>query len=942
MDGKADLALKGTVTPLSGAFDLNILGNTQNVRMGISQADALMQGNTQLTMQVQRDETGTFLRDILLRNDALSFVGAAELRTEDSDVTGQFQLNDVALVVPQYNGPVTARATAQQDAQGWRIDATTDGPYGAVLSAKGLATGPNAALSFRADVPNIEPMAKPFVRELNGKLDGPVKIAGTLRQSPEGWQVETEGSGPFRSSVALNGLVTPKIDMEFDVAMPSVTPLAAQLVGPLAATGRVLQTQNGFEIETNVAGPYDVTADISGPLTPALDLAYALRLPELEPLVPQVSGPLSATGRLQQTEAGFVLQSDARGPYQSNVKVNGALTPAIDVRFEAALPNLRPLVPQANGAASAQGRLRQTDKGFFIDTTASGPAGARAAVEGLATGPNMQLTFDASVEDVNPFVSGVSGPLSAKGVVRQTPSGIVVNTNATGPYATRANLQGVVTGPEATLDFTLAMPNIGVLVDKVNGPLDLRGTARKEGTAWRLNTNADGPSGTQATVAGLVNENGTLALSINGTAPLGLSRPFIAPRNLQGQARFDLTVSGPPALSSLEGRIQTSNASLSAPNLRFALTDITGSVDLGRNRANLDVTGNASNGGRLRAGGGVTLTPSLPADISLALEDIVLIDPRLYRTSVSGAIRVSGPLTGGAQVSGTVNVGETNVNVPSTGLTSIGEIPHITHVGAGPGVTTTRRKAGLTGTEAGSAPSGGSSGPGYGLDLRVNAPNRIFVRGRGLDAELGGGLSLTGSTNRVISAGRFELIRGRLDILGKRFNLEEGAIDFQGDLVPFLRFVSATDTEAGEVRVIVEGPADAPEVSFESTPAGPQDEVLSQLLFGRNIAEISAFQALQLASAVATLAGRGGNGIISNLREGFGLDDLDVTTTEDGATALRLGKYLSENVYTDVTATSDGEAEVSLNLDIRPNLTGKATLGSDGESSIGVFFEKDY
>ena len=152
----------------------------------------------------------------------------------------------------------------------------------------------------------------------------------------------------------------------------------------------------------------------------------------------------------------------------------------------------------------------------------------------------------------------------------------------------------------------------------------------------------------------------------------------------------------------------------------------------------------------------------------------------------------------------------------------------------------------------------------------------------------------------------------------------------------------AQETNAGEVRVIVEGPADAPVVTFESTPEAPQDEVLAQLLFGRKISEISAFQALQLASAVATLAGRGGGGIISNLREGFGLDDLDVTTTDSGATALRLGKYLTDNVYSDVTATSDGTAEVSLNLDISPSLKGKATLGSDGNSSIGLFFQNDY
>jgi translocation and assembly module TamB len=192
----------------------------------------------------------------------------------------------------------------------------------------------------------------------------------------------------------------------------------------------------------------------------------------------------------------------------------------VDVRFDASLPNVNPLVSQLNGAASAQGRLRQNEQGFFIDTTASGPYGARANVEGLATGPDMQLTFDASMPNVNPLAPGVSGPLAAKGVLRQTPTGIAVDTNATGPYASRGSVRGVVTGSDAAVEYTLALPNIGVLVDRVNGPLDLRGTAHKEGTAWRLNTNADGPSGTQATVGGLVKGDGTLALDINGSAPL--------------------------------------------------------------------------------------------------------------------------------------------------------------------------------------------------------------------------------------------------------------------------------------------------------------------------------------------------------------------------------------------------------------------------------------
>ena len=815
LDGGVKLALKGQVTPLSGAFDLTASGQTLDLKVGNVQADAVLQGLTQVTVTANRDETGTYLRDLALENAALSLTGMGQLHSRNSRVRAKARFADVALVAPQYTGPITVDATAIQDASGWSIDAVTVGPYGAALTAKGLATGKNARLDFTADVP------------------------------------------------------------------------------------------------------------------------------DMASFVADVRGPLKARGNVQQTSNGWRIQTSANGPYRIKASVDGLVTPSVDVVFELSAPDLQPLVPQLRGPLQAQGNLKQTDKGFLIKTSARGPYGATGRVEGVATGPEMALSFDLNLPNVAPLLPSVSGPFSASGVLRQLSKGIAINTKARGPYASRGSLDGVITGPSAAVDFDVHLPDIGQVVDKVNGPLSVLGNARKLGAAWQLTTAADGPAGTQVQVDGLVNTGGALDLDISGSAPLGLSRPFIAPRNLQGQAQFDLSIDGPAALSSLSGTVQTRNATLSAPNLRVALDNIAATVRLGRNRADVELQANAVNGGQLRVGGGVILTPSLPADFQISLQDLVLSDPRLYRTSVNGALRLAGPVSGGAQISGQIEVGETTVNVPSTGLTSFGEIPQITHLGDRADVKATRRKAGLLGDTSGGDPSA-TAGPGFGLNLNVRAPRRIFVRGRGLDAELGGGLRLTGTTNQIISAGRFDLLRGRLDILGKRFDLTEGAIQFQGDLVPYLRFVSTTSTKAGQVSVVVEGPADAPEVTFTSSPPAPQDEVLAELLFGRKISDISAFQALQLANAVATLAGRGGGGIISNLRDGFGLDDLDVTTSDSGATEVRVGKYLSEKVYTDAAAASDGTGEVSLNIDITPNLKGKAVLGSDGNTGIGLFFEKDY
>jgi translocation and assembly module TamB len=172
--------------------------------------------------------------------------------------------------------------------------------------------------------------------------------------------------------------------------------------------------------------------------------------------------------------------------------------------------------------------------------------------------------------------------------------------------------------------------------------------------------------------------------------------------------------------------------------------------------------------------------------------------------------------------------------------------------------------------------------------------------------------------------------------------LDEGIIQLQGDFDPFLRFVATTGTSVGSASVIVEGSASDPQVRFESTPESPQDEVLSQIFFGRDVSQISALQALQLASAVATLAGRGGEGIISKFRRGFDLDDLDITTDEEGNAGLRLGKYISDNVYTDVTIGTQNNAEVTLNIDLTPSIKATGKLGSDGDTSLGIYFLRDY
>ena len=160
-------------------------------------------------------------------------------------------------------------------------------------------------------------------------------------------------------------------------------------------------------------------------------------------------------------------------------------------------------------------------------------------------------------------------------------------------------------------------------------------------------------------------------------------------------------------------------------------------------------------------------------------------------------------------------------------------------------------------------------------------------------SRLGGSFVCKGGLDDLRPLGGFELRRGRFLVVGQRITFDEGIVTLEGNLDPRLNMVARTEAENGTiVTVTVGGRASDPQITFSAEPELPQDEALALLIFDRNLSELSAFQVAQLAAAVATLTGSGGNGVFDTLRRGVDLDNLDVTTAEDGSVGVAAGKYL--------------------------------------------------
>lgn len=454
----------------------------------------------------------------------------------------------------------------------------------------------------------------------------------------------------------------------------------------------------------------------------------------------------------------------------------------------------------------------------------------------------------------------------------------------------------------------------------------------------------DGPRGLNVTASGKVPFSGQgLGVNVNGSVPLALANRFLADRGAQANGTLTLTasVSGGFNRPQLRGMFSTNGATFIDPdtNVRLNNINVMGSMD-GETITLRQVNAALGSGGSVSASGTISTNAeaNFPANIEIKLDRARYADGKLVVATVNGGITINGPLMRDPLISGRIDVDRAEISVPENLGGGAAYVP-VRHKNTPKNVQVTLDRARVE-TRRSRVPTPTARPTVPRLDVLINAPNQIFVRGRGLDTELGGRLRLTGPVTDIKPVGSFDMIRGRIGILGQRITFDEGHVTLVGDLNPQLNFVARSEGNEITAIVTVTGTVDNLDIKFSSTPELPQDEVLAQLIFKRSIGELSAFQIAQLAAAAAELAGGSNNSLMNKLRAGTGLDDLDVVTDEKGQTAVRAGRYIRDNIYLGVEAGSGGSTKGTINLDITRNLKAKGALGAEGDSSGGIFYEK--
>ena len=226
-------------------------------------------------------------------------------------------------------------------------------------------------------------------------------------------------------------------------------------------------------------------------------------------------------------------------------------------------------------------------------------------------------------------------------------------------------------------------------------------------------------------------------------------------------------------------------------------------------------------------------------------------------------------------------------------------------------------------------------------------PDRIDVRGMGLESEWGADVRLRGDTANPQIFGSADLVRGGYEFAGKRFDLTRGKIRFIGEVPvdPRLDIVAEGDANGVSAKIAISGSALKPQIAFSSTPALPEEELLSRMLFGSSITQISAPEAVQLASALAALRGGGGLDPINKLRSAIGLDRLRILSADASigrSTAIAVGKYIGRRIFVELITDGRGYSATSAEFRITRWLVLLGTISTIGDESINLKASKDY
>ncbi|MDB5695242.1 MAG: hypothetical protein JWN21_785, partial [Sphingomonas bacterium] len=422
----------------------------------------------------------------------------------------------------------------------------------------------------------------------------------------------------------------------------------------------------------------------------------------------------------------------------------------------------------------------------------------------------------------------------------------------------------------------------------------------------------------------------------NGPSAVLFSLAALPNQSLQGPIAVAADFSGTASAPRLNGLIRADNLTYDNETFGTRLSRMRLAGRFTNDRLEITQLNARAGDGTVEASGSIGLASDagFPIDFRAKLDNAQLAKSEALAARTSGNIRITNGRNGGL-IEGELTVPNARYQIIRQGQA---EVPELTGV---------RRKTDIRPARFSDRPAREPMGA-FRLNLRVSAPNQIFVSGMGLESEWEMDLRLGGTSALPVITGGLDVVKGEYSFAGKRFVVTRGRVRLRGGALtdPDIDILATTTTNGISAQIAITGTGLRPRIAFTSTPTLPQDEVLSRLLFGTSPANLSAIEAIQLAAALNGLRGSGGGlNPLGKLRSATGFDRLRIVSgSETGGkgTALAAGKYITDDIYVEIVTDARGFTATQLEIALTRALSLLTSTGSFGGSDVRLKYSKDY
>jgi translocation and assembly module TamB len=849
------------------------------------------------------------------------------------DFTWHLALPELAAAAPGVVGALTASGHVGGAERGVSVQATIEGQVGGARFAKGPVR-----LTVQADG---LPRAPHAVVDGQGKVaGGPFVLQSTVETLPDGAVRVRLSHAGWKTLLATADMTLPK-----GASIPSGK--AAFSIARLADFDAFVAGAAGSLHGTAALSPNAEDVGVDGQ-----DLALgAQRIAKLALTVkgagpiddPAIAGNLSADG----IDAGGLLG-------HAKLTARGKL-PSLNLSSQLALQNLQgaPATLSVNAVLNARAKtvavsalkadwktlaLRQTGSArvefgqrVAVNTFDVGVGHARLTLAGQIT-PSLDLT--ASLQNVTPELARPFAP----------------GLDAVGTLSADARLMGTAASPNGRVRVSAD----GVRMRRGTGAAlpaaQLRATALLSGRTATVDVHLNAGRNISVTASGTVplQPDGPLHVNAAGKADVAALNPILeaAGRSATGTAQFNVSASGSATAPRVTGSVILAHGEVQDFTQGLRLTNIAADIEATGTAVQISKFTATAGAGTIALTGRVgAFEPGHPVDLRMTAHQAKPLASDLLTAVFDSDISVTGSADSSLQAAGTVLLRHVDINIPDSLPPSVAVL-HVRKPGDRPPAA------------AGSAPPALQ----VHLNIAVDAPSNIFVRGKGLDAELGGKLTVTGTAASPLIAGGFDMRRGNFSLAGTTLDFTKGMVSFNGagptgGIDPTLNFEADSYQGGITATLKVTGYADAPKIALSSVPDLPQDEVLAHLLFGESLKQLSPLQIAEIGAALAELSGlTGSGGPLSSIRKGLGLDRLSVGGGTNGAGAtVEAGRYVAKGVYVGAkqAAGGAGGTQAQVQVDLTRHLKLQTTLGTGGTaqgatpqndpgSSVGLSYQFEY